>query len=61
MGSDSGDFITAGYFDRPRWNGTFQEYRYKIVGEDTDGNRLAVVFSIDERFPELVMITCGRW
>ncbi len=48
-------------FDRPRWNGTFQEYRYKIVGEDTDGNRLAVVFSIDERFPELVMITCGRW
>ena len=46
---------------KPRWDRTFSEWRYRVIGEDLNGNRLAVVFSIDENVPELVMIICGRW
>ncbi len=63
---DMGDVVhileTGDYWKRnPEWRADHQNWLYFVVGEDLDGNRLMVVFTVEEADSKIRIISGERF
>ena len=59
--TDAINVLKNGRLKRKReFDDTYKEWKYSMVGRDIDGKYLTIVFNINEKEKELVLITGAR-